>query len=65
MRYLLRAIPDAPLPLEEALNLLLRPMWHIVPDPVTGGSNPGCLAQEGKVVEVCLEVCMGAQIRCL
>ena len=59
MFYLLLAIPDAPLPLEEALNLLLRPMRHIVPHPVTGSPYPRCFAQEGKVVEVCFEVCMG------
>ena len=55
--HLLLSGLNAALPLEEALNLLLGPMRHIVPDPIAGRADTRCLAKKGKVVQVPLEVC--------
>ena len=55
--YPLLALTDAALPLEEALQLLLGPVRHVVPDPVAGGADARTSAQEGEVVQVLLQVC--------
>jgi hypothetical protein len=56
--YLLFAFPYASLALEEALYLFLGAMGHVVPHPVTGCPDTGRLAQESKVMQVFLEVCI-------
>ncbi len=60
-KHLLSALADAALALEETLDLLLRPVGHIVPDPVAGRPDARAPPQKGKVVQVLPEVCMATE----